>query len=68
MVEDEHRGTFASSDAARVLVEELQFTLGEGPCIDTYRTGQPVLELISPSRSKPVGPASPNWCSRPVWS
>ena len=44
MVDDEHRGTFGSSDAASELVEELQFTLGEGPCIDTYRTGRPVLE------------------------
>jgi len=44
MVDDEHRGTFGSSDAAIEIVEDLQFTLGEGPCIDTYRTGRPVLE------------------------
>ena len=44
MVDDEHRGTFGTSDAAVEVVEDLQFTLGEGPCIDTYRTGRPVLE------------------------
>ncbi len=44
MVDDEHRGTFGSSDSAIEVVEDLQFTLGEGPCIDTYRTGRPVLE------------------------
>jgi hypothetical protein len=26
------------------VVEELQFTLGEGPCIDTFTSGAPVLE------------------------
>jgi len=44
MVDNEHRGTFGSSDPASGLVEDLQFTLGEGPCIDTYRSGRPVLE------------------------
>jgi GAF domain/ANTAR domain len=44
MVDDEHRGTLGGTDEAIRAVEELQFTLGEGPCIDTYRTGRPVLE------------------------
>jgi len=26
------------------LIEELQFTLGEGPCVDAYNQGRPVLE------------------------
>jgi hypothetical protein len=39
-----HRGTFGSSDQAISLVEDLQFTLGEGPCMDTYRSGEPVFE------------------------
>jgi hypothetical protein len=39
-----HRGTFGSSDAAIAVVEELQFTLGEGPCVDTYTSGEPVFE------------------------
>ena len=44
MVDAEHRGTLGGSDEAIRAVEELQFTLGEGPCVDTYRTGRPVLE------------------------
>jgi GAF domain len=44
MIDDEHRGTFACSDPTIGVVEDLQFTLGTGPCIDTYRMGEPVLE------------------------
>jgi hypothetical protein len=44
MVDDTQRATLGGSDDAIRLVEELQFTLGEGPCVDTYRTGRPVLE------------------------
>ncbi len=35
--------TVAASDAESATVEDLQFTLGEGPCIDAYSTGRPVL-------------------------
>jgi GAF domain-containing protein len=61
MVDDEHRGIFGSSDAASELVEDLQFTLGEGPCIDTYRTGRPVLEpdLGHPAEDRWPGFAGP---------
>ena len=31
------------SDAVSRRVEELQFLLGEGPCLDAYRTGRPVI-------------------------
>jgi hypothetical protein len=51
MVDDEHRGTFACSDAVIGVVEELQFTLGEGPCVDTYRSSEPVLEPNLPDPS-----------------
>ncbi len=44
MVGSGHRGTVGGSDAAIRLVEELQFTLGVGPCIDTCHSGLPVLE------------------------
>ena len=44
MADGEHRGTVGASDAAIAVVEELQFTLGEGPCIDTFTSGTPVLE------------------------
>ncbi len=35
--------TAAASSANSVLVEELQFTLGEGPCLEAHRTRMPVL-------------------------
>lgn len=36
-------GIVAASDARSRVLEELQFTAGEGPCIDAYTTGRPVL-------------------------
>jgi hypothetical protein len=38
------RGSVCSTDRVSELIEELQFALGEGPCIDASLTGQPVLE------------------------
>ena len=32
-----------ATDAAIALLDDLEFTLGEGPCIDSYRTRRPVL-------------------------
>jgi hypothetical protein len=40
----EHKGTLAASDATVDVVEDLQFGLGEGPSIDAYQRGGPVLE------------------------
>lgn len=37
-------GTLAASSAASRRLEELQFSLGEGPCIDAYTSRRPVLE------------------------
>jgi hypothetical protein len=36
-------GTFGSSDAAARVYDELQFTIGEGPCLDSVSTRGPVL-------------------------
>jgi len=47
----EHRGTVASSGSATA-VDELQFSLGEGPCIDADATLGPVLE---PDLSEALG-------------
>lgn len=33
----------AASDGGPLQLEELQFTLGQGPCVDASRTGRPVL-------------------------
>jgi hypothetical protein len=40
----EHRGAVALSAARYGAVDELQFSLGEGPCIDADTQGGPVLE------------------------
>lgn len=37
------RGTFGSSGARSRHLDELQFTFGEGPCVDAVRSGSPVL-------------------------
>jgi GAF domain len=37
-------GTIAATDGPARELEELQFTLGEGPCVDASRTGRPVLQ------------------------
>jgi hypothetical protein len=38
------RGSLCSTDAVSQLVEDLQYTLGEGPCVDAYRQDQVVAE------------------------
>ncbi|MBF9133321.1 GAF and ANTAR domain-containing protein [Plantactinospora sp. S1510] len=43
LTDDGARGIFAASDDLTHLLEELQFTLGEGPCIDSFLTRRPVL-------------------------
>ena len=44
MIDGDHQSTLGGSNAVINLVEELQFVLGEGPCIDAVRTSQPVHE------------------------
>ena len=43
MTDDGPAGTVAASDGGARRLEELQFTLGQGPCVDASRTGRPVL-------------------------
>lgn len=38
------RGVAAASDAASERIDELQFALGEGPCMDAFTSRRPVLE------------------------
>lgn len=54
MTEAGHWGVLCSSDPASSVVEELQFTLGEGPCVDVCATGAPVSEpdLTAPGFSR----------------
>ena len=37
------RGIVCSTDPVSALIEDLQFTLGEGPCFDAARSGSPIL-------------------------
>lgn len=39
---DGQPATVAASDAHSETIEDLQFTLGEGPCLEAYSTGRPV--------------------------
>ncbi|UWZ39602.1 GAF and ANTAR domain-containing protein [Dactylosporangium roseum] len=43
MANDGVHGMAAASDPSTARIEELQFTLGEGPCIDAFASGRPVL-------------------------
>ena len=42
-IEGTQRGTFGSSSATSRRLDELQFTYGEGPCLDAVEQGRPVL-------------------------
>src|ERR1019366_3621398 len=45
------RGSLSSTDDVSQLIEELQYTLGEGPCVDAYSTDTVVTK---PSLADPV--------------
>ncbi|MFC5263162.1 GAF and ANTAR domain-containing protein [Kribbella qitaiheensis] len=55
-----HGGTVAATDGSATVMENLQNTLGEGPCIDAFREGRPVLhsDLASTGLSRWPGFAS----------
>jgi hypothetical protein len=38
------RGSLCTTDEVSQLIEELQYTLGEGPCVDAYQQDQVVAE------------------------
>jgi hypothetical protein len=52
---DVPRGSLCATNTVSNLIEELQFTLGEGPCVDAYHQNRVVLE---PDLAHP---ASPRW-------
>lgn len=52
---DVPRGSVCSTDGVSALIEELQFELGEGPCVDAFTTDRPVLEPDL------ANPALPRW-------
>src|SRR5260221_3782583 len=46
------RGSLCTTNAVSHLIEELQYTLGEGPCVDAYRQDPVVAE---PDLAEPAG-------------
>jgi hypothetical protein len=48
------RGSLCTTNAVSHLIEELQYTLGEGPCVDAYQQNQVVAEpdLAEPAASR----------------
>src|SRR5881398_1478349 len=50
------RGSLCTTDEVSQLIEELQYTLGEGPCVDAYRRDEVVAE---PDLAAPVTPRWP---------
>ena len=50
---DVPRGPVCTTDDVSARIEELQYDLGEGPCVDAYRRDRPVLE---PDLAQPVTP------------
>lgn len=55
MTGDTQQGSVCSSNPVSALIEELQFTLGEGPCVDAHTQDRPVLEPDL------ADPATPRW-------
>lgn len=55
MTGDEPQAALCCTDAVSELIEEFQFTYGEGPCIDAHHHRRPVLEPDL------AAPATPRW-------
>jgi GAF domain len=51
LADDRPRGSVCTTDEVSAQIEDLQYTLGEGPCVDAHRHHAPVLEpdLASPA-------------------
>ena len=57
MTDEGPAGIIAATDGAAMELEELQFTLGEGPCVDASQTGRPVLQPDFPRTAPRRWPA-----------
>jgi hypothetical protein len=55
MSDDVPVGSVCTTNEVSNLIEDLQYTLGEGPCVDAHREGRPVLEPDL------ADPATPRW-------
>lgn len=56
MAGDRPQGSVCATDDVSAHIDELQYTFGEGPCVDAYRQDRPVLE---PNLAHPVTPRWP---------
>jgi hypothetical protein len=56
MTDSAHRETLHASDDVNRRIEELQFTLGEGPCVEAFTTRRPVLVTNLATASTPLWP------------
>lgn len=52
---DVPRGSLCASDEVSTLIEDLQYTMGEGPCVDAYQLDRVVTEPDL------ADPATPRW-------
>ena len=72
MTGPEPPGAGAASDATSQALEELQFTLGEGPCVDAFSSRHPILngDLEAPDgrRWQVYGPAALKLGARAVFA
>ena len=68
MVNGELRGTAGVSDPGIAVVQELQLTLGEGPCVDAWMKRAPVLEanLVDPAIVRLSGALDERTAPQPV--
>lgn len=58
---DVRRGSLCATNEVSALIEQLQYLLGEGPCLDAHHRGLPVVEpnLLDPSASRWIAFAGP---------
>jgi hypothetical protein len=58
---DMPRGSVCTTNDVSALIEQLQYDLGEGPCVDAYHQDRPVLEpdLADPGTTRWVGFTGP---------
>jgi hypothetical protein len=54
---DVPKGSLCTTDAVSEIIEQLQYELGEGPCVDAYERAEPVLEPDLADPSTPRWPA-----------
>src|SRR4029077_14898300 len=52
------QGSVCTTNDVSALIEDLQYTLGEGPCIDAYRVHAPIAE---PALARPTAPRWPEF-------